>query len=108
MRRVGRIPAWALIAQARRRSKLTQVELATRAGTSQAAVARYERGQSLPSLDTLDRLVRACGFELRIHLSPSASDVRRAEIEERLAMTPEARLRSNDDLSGFVAQARGA
>ena len=53
-----------LIASARRDSGLTQSELAAGAGTSQPAVNRYERGASLPSLPTLERLVRAAGHSL--------------------------------------------
>jgi uncharacterized protein len=62
-----------LIERARRSARLTQAELATRAGTSQAAVARYERGIDVPTIPTLERLLRSCGRELRLTSSPSAS-----------------------------------
>jgi len=62
-----------LIERARRSAGLTQAELAARAGTSQAAVARYERGTDLPTIPTLERLLRGCGQELRLASSPSAS-----------------------------------
>lgn len=101
-----RVPAWAIVREARNRAGLTQRELAERAGTSQAAVARYERGRGLPSLDTLDRLVEACGFDLRIHLEPILPDSDNAGIELRLAMSVENRLRSNDDISRLVAELR--
>jgi transcriptional regulator with XRE-family HTH domain len=65
-----RWPVWALIREARRRAGLTQRELALRAGTSQPAIARYERAKALPELGTLHRLVEACGLELRLSLSP--------------------------------------
>ena len=55
-----------LLRDARESAGLSQRELAQRAGTSQAMVARIERGQQSPSLATLDRLVRACGLELRV------------------------------------------
>ena len=55
-----------LLKEARDRAGLTQRELARRAGTSQAMVARIERGQQSPSVATLERLVRACGLELRV------------------------------------------
>ncbi len=45
---------------------LTQAALAHRAGTSQAAVARYESGVSSPAVTTLERLVAACGRTLEI------------------------------------------
>jgi len=53
-----------LLREARRACGLTQAELAARAGTSQPAVNRYERGAALPSLPTLERLVRAAGRSL--------------------------------------------
>jgi transcriptional regulator with XRE-family HTH domain len=58
-----------LLKEARDRAGLTQRELARRAGTSQAMVARIERGQQSPSVATLERLVRACGLELRVETS---------------------------------------
>jgi transcriptional regulator with XRE-family HTH domain len=58
-----------LLQNARTRAGLSQRELARRAGTSQAMVARIERGQQSPSLATLERLVTACGLELRVRLA---------------------------------------
>lgn len=60
----------AIIDEVRRLSGLTQKQLASRAGTSQAAVARYESGVSNPSTATLQRITRAAGFEVRIDLVP--------------------------------------
>ncbi len=50
-----------LLKSARTAAGLTQVQLAQRAGTSQAAVARYERGRTSPAVDTLERLLACCG-----------------------------------------------
>ena len=58
-----------LLREARRASGLTQSQLAERAGTSQPAVNRYERGAVLPSLPTLERLVRATGRTLIVKTS---------------------------------------
>ena len=55
-----------LLKGAREGAGLSQRELAQRAGTSQAMVARIERGHQSPSVATLERLVRACGLELRV------------------------------------------
>ncbi len=54
-----------LIKQARLSAGLTQAELARRAGTSQPAVAVYESGRKIPTVETLGRLLRAAGAELR-------------------------------------------
>lgn len=63
---------WAgnLIKLARHDSGLSQRALARRAGTSQATVSAYEAGRKSPSLDTLARIIRAAGLDLRIRLEP--------------------------------------
>lgn len=55
-----------LVRDARVSADLTQAELARRAGTSQAAVARYESGAVSPSVSTLERLLHAAGQELQL------------------------------------------
>lgn len=54
------------IRDARTGAGMSQAELAMRAGTSQPTLSHYERGRMTPDLETLDRLVRACGRELSI------------------------------------------
>jgi len=73
---------------------LSQRALAQRAGTSQPAVARYERGVATPSWETLQRLASGCGQRLTIgaELAPEPHDVELAEL--LLELTPEGRLRA--------------
>lgn len=59
-----------LLREARTVAGLTQQELARRAGTSQAAVARYETGVSTPTITTLRRLLEAAGHRLTISATP--------------------------------------
>lgn len=59
-----------LVVTARNAAGLTQRSLAARAGTSAAAINRYERGRSQPDLETLARVLAACGFELRMTMRP--------------------------------------
>jgi transcriptional regulator with XRE-family HTH domain len=94
-----------LIREARERAKLTQAELAARAGTSQPAIARYEAGQAIPRFDTARRLVEACGEKLRVELAHE-SPQRRAAADAALARSVEDRLRTNDSFTAFVAQLR--
>ncbi|HLH70584.1 MAG TPA: helix-turn-helix transcriptional regulator [Candidatus Dormibacteraeota bacterium] len=54
------------MARARRRAGLTQVELAKRLGTTQAAVTRLETGRFLPAVRTLCRLARALDVGVEI------------------------------------------
>ncbi len=59
----------AIITRARRLAGLSQRELAERAGTSAAAICLYERGERMPQIDTLERIVRAAGQELAVGTS---------------------------------------
>lgn len=61
--------AYALCRDARRRSGCSQRELAERAGVAASTVARIERGRMEPTLDLLQRLIEACGLEIRIRMT---------------------------------------
>ena len=103
--------AGTLIHQARRLACLSQEELATRAGTSQSAVARLEAGGASPTVATLERLVAAAGFELRLVLAPRTEpdrvieaykrDVDRTLLRENLQKTIDERLRSLAEHQAF-------
>ena len=62
-----------LLGLCRRRAGLTQRELARRAGTSAAAVCLYERGDRVPQVDTLTRLIAATGWTLELSARPPAT-----------------------------------
>ena len=99
------VPVWALLREARRRAGLSQADLAARAGTSQSAIARYERARTLPDLPTLRRVVEACGLELGLELR--APDAQRAAAQ-RLALerSTEERLLANQRQSELVRELR--
>ena len=59
-----------VLRQARRRAGLTQRQLASKAGVPQPMVARIESGAVIPRVDTLDRLLEACGEGLESHPRP--------------------------------------
>jgi uncharacterized protein len=48
---------------------MSQRELAERAGVPVTMISAYERDQRQPTLATLLRLLRAAGFDLRLHLA---------------------------------------
>src|SRR5256885_17248530 len=60
----------ALLQLARLKAGLTQRELADRAGVPTTMISAYERGKRQPTLETLLRLLRAAGFDLRMQLAP--------------------------------------
>ena len=73
---------------------LSQRALATRAETSQPAIARYERGTATPSWETLQRLAAACGRRLMIGatVAPDPGDAELTRL--LLELTPTERLRA--------------
>jgi transcriptional regulator with XRE-family HTH domain len=93
----------ALLREARARAKLSQRELAQRAGTAQSVVARIENGDSRPRTSTLERLLAAAGFELRPELAPRAvlESHMLADVPRILALTPEERLIEVRNFSRF-------
>ena len=60
-----------LIRRVRTEQQLSLRDLAAKAGTSHSALAAYEAGRKVPTVDTLDRIVRAAGFELTAQLAPA-------------------------------------
>lgn len=55
------------ILRARRQANgLTQAQLALRAGSTQAAISRIERGEVSPTVETLDRLLAMMGDEAEL------------------------------------------
>ena len=94
-----------LIREARRLGGLTQADLARRLGTTQSAVSNWERGRDTPRVDTLARILEACGFEADMTFR-RLDDVDRTQIRENLAMTPAERLQSVRSVSKLRAKAR--
>ena len=79
-----------LVREGRKRAGLTQVELASRAGTTQSAIARLESGRTSPSLEQVERLLKLCGFQLMVELAPyDDSDIVQAKAS--LRRTPDSR-----------------
>ncbi len=62
-------PSSALLQLARLKADMSQRELAERAGVPVTMISAYERDQRQPTLATLLRLLRAAGFDLRLHLA---------------------------------------
>lgn len=54
---------------ARIRKRLSQEELARKAGVKQPSLARVESGRVMPSLTMLDRLAKAMGSKLKVQFT---------------------------------------
>ncbi len=84
--------AGVFLKDARRAARLSQRELARRAGVVQPVVSRIERGHASPRFQTLDRLLRQCGMSLELVERPGLG-VDRTLILDRLRLTPGQRAR---------------
>ena len=91
-----------LLHEARLRAGLTQAELGRRVHRSQSQIARWERGDVKPSLETLRELIRACGLELTFGLA-NYDDSYDEWILSALEETPAARLEHAAQAAAFWA-----
>jgi transcriptional regulator with XRE-family HTH domain len=89
-----------LIRDARTEAGMTQADLAARAGLSQSAVARLERGGSNPTIATLANVIAATGHRLTLGAARHRASYDEGQLRERLAMTPAQRL------ANFTASSR--
>lgn len=92
-----------LIRSNREKQSLTQAELAARSGTSQSTLSRYEAGQAIPTIATLERLLAACGstLELQAQPSPRMLDIRTTRLNKlRSLRIPIHQLARREGISG--------
>jgi predicted nucleotidyltransferase/DNA-binding XRE family transcriptional regulator len=90
----------ALLRTARQRARLSQSEVARRAGIAQSVISAYESGRREPSLPTLTRLVEATGHHLAIDVvgSPSrALGLPDSPLGRRLSQRRKAIIRAAED-----------
>jgi transcriptional regulator with XRE-family HTH domain len=74
-----------IIRIARERSGLSKRELARLAGTSPAAIVKYESGTTSPTVDTLNRIIEVAGWRIECDLRPVPVDgFNRAEVNFEL------------------------
>ena len=78
-----------LLREARKRNGISQRRLALRAGTSQDAISRIERGVESPTLERLAHLLLMLGERLELRTAPLVE----AEVDVGPRLTPNERLR---------------
>ena len=104
-RTLSRLDVGNLLREARGLAGLSQAALASRLGTTQPVVSRWERGADVPRVDALARALQACGFETDLTFRRH-DDVDRSQIRGQLSMTPAQRLASSEAVSELVGLAR--
>jgi transcriptional regulator with XRE-family HTH domain len=100
--------AGTLLKDARRRHGVSQARLAARAGTTQSAISRIERGQVSPSVDTLRSLLHLLGEDLSLGAKPREFGIDRSLIRERFRMSPSERVEYGLKFADFVVRERDA
>lgn len=81
-----------LLREARRRHGVSQKRLAIRAGTTQSAISRIERGGVSPSVETLGELLHLLGEDLVLESGTWDAGIDRTLVKRRLAESTEERL----------------
>ena len=98
----GPVPAQTLIRTARRNRRLTQRVLARRTGVAQPTIARIESGRENPRLETVERLLTACGYVIEALPKPGYG-VDRSQMRELLRLSPRRRLELlREDVQGLT------
>lgn len=111
--------SWAsVVREARSRAGVSQRELASLARTTQSVVGRVEAELGNPSVETIERLIAAAGFELHVELRPRVAhdpliasfkkDIDRTLLRENLKKSPEQRVRALQALARLAEEARRA
>lgn len=94
-----------LVREARRRAGLTQAELARRAGVPKSTVGRIESGARIPSVDMVERLVRAAGLDVSASLCEPDPGTK-SMFERALRRSPAERLADAARIARFVLRGR--
>ena len=94
-----------IVREARRRAGLTQAALAEKAGVPKSTVGRIESGARTPSVELVERLVRAAGLEVTVSLSESDPGTD-SMFERTLRRTPAQRLADATRAARFVLRGR--
>jgi transcriptional regulator with XRE-family HTH domain len=97
-----------LVRDLRIRSGLTQRRLAVRAGTTQSAISRIERGVESPTVERLEQILVALGVGLVLETAPLEAWADPAELTEFAAMDPAVRLRHGIAVSRFASEVHQA
>lgn len=90
--------------EAREQQGLSQRRLALRAGTSQDAISRIERGVEAPTLERFAQLMLVLGRKPVVGIEPIESPVPGAELAVGDQMTDEERLREAINWNRFASQ----
>jgi transcriptional regulator with XRE-family HTH domain len=81
-----------LLKDTRHKAGITQAELASRLGVSQAAIAKLERPDANPTIATLEDTLRTVGQRLVLTVEPLRPGIDETLVFEQLRLSPDERL----------------
>lgn len=93
-----------VLREAREQQGLSQRRLALRAGTSQDAISRIERGVEAPTLERLAQLLMALGLRPVLSVEPLEGLVVQSKLAAAGAMSPSERLREASSWNQMAAR----
>jgi transcriptional regulator with XRE-family HTH domain len=96
-----------LLRDTRKRHRVSQQSLATRAGTTQSAISRIEGDRVSPSIETLRELLYLLGEDLVLAAESRDAGIDRTLNQANLALTPAQRVMRGMEFADFVRRNRG-
>jgi transcriptional regulator with XRE-family HTH domain len=96
-----------LVRATRKRQRVTQAQLALRAGTSQNAVSRIERGDVSPSVETIERLLAAMGERLELSVKRIEGEFDTDHLADSMKQTMSERLERSFAWNRFAGRLAG-
>lgn len=93
-----------LLREVRRSQGLSQRSLAIRAGTSQDAISRIERGVEAPTLERLEGLMLSMGQRLVVDVEPLESPISPVQLSVSAQMSPAERLQEAIGWNKFASE----
>lgn len=62
------------LVEARKKAELRQVDVAEKMGIGQPSVSEFERGETSPKLETLQKYAEAVGVTIHMYIAPEGED----------------------------------
>jgi len=93
-----------ILRKAREDQGLSQRRLAVRAGTSQDAISRIERGVEAPTLERFAQLMLVLGRRVILDVEPLESSVPEAKLAATSRLSPAERLREASSWNRMASQ----
>lgn len=92
---------------ARRRHRVTQAQLAIRAGTTQSSISRLEQDKLSPTVETLSSLFRLIGEGLDINTTEFETGHDLVLLQQSIALSPSERFYRGVEHANFVLRNKG-